>query len=106
MRDDGGQARDEVGADAAIRRPVSTTDRPVPAVPSARSGEPAPSLTPDPGLTLGPNLAPDPGLVSGPSPASAAFRPLAEVIADGVVVHQDGRVVYANPAAARMVGRP
>src|SRR5438876_13696 len=57
-----------------------TTDRPAPSVPPARTGPERVGV--------------------------GVFRPLAEVVGDGVVIHQDGSVVYLNPAAARMIGRP
>ncbi len=36
--------------------------------------------------------------------SEARFRKLMEALPDGVVAHDGGRVVFANPAAARMVG--
>jgi diguanylate cyclase (GGDEF)-like protein/PAS domain S-box-containing protein len=35
---------------------------------------------------------------------STRYRLLVELSPDGIVLHQDGRIVYANPACARMVG--
>ena len=32
------------------------------------------------------------------------YRSLAEISPDAILVHQDGRIVYANPAALRLVG--
>jgi PAS domain S-box-containing protein len=36
--------------------------------------------------------------------SSASFRALIEASPDGIVVHHEGRIVYANEAAARMLG--
>lgn len=38
------------------------------------------------------------------SPDKACFRQVVEAIADSVIIHRDGRVIYANPAAESNLG--
>lgn len=38
------------------------------------------------------------------SPSDACFQQVVESIADSVIIHQNGRIIYANPSAVRTIG--